>query len=127
MKCTVRFERDEEGWWVATIPEVPGVVTQGKTIEQARKRVREALAAILDDEATAEAAEFTDDVQLPAPVGRRLKASHAARAQVEIAAAKAKKATVDAVAALSELGISRRDASVLIGLSHQRIQQLTSK
>ena len=39
----VVYERDEEGWWVASIPDVPGCHTQGRTIRQARGRIREAL------------------------------------------------------------------------------------
>ena len=55
MRYTVRYERDEDGWWVATILEVPGVHTQGKSLEEARSRIREALAAAVGDEETARA------------------------------------------------------------------------
>lgn len=35
-------------WWAAYIEEVPGVNTQGATIEEARVNLREALAMVLE-------------------------------------------------------------------------------
>lgn len=46
---TVSYERDEEGWWVADVPDVPGCHTQGRTIEQARERILDALTLYVDD------------------------------------------------------------------------------
>ena len=39
----VELERDERGWWIASVPAVPGAHTQGRSIDQAMKRIREAL------------------------------------------------------------------------------------
>ncbi|MCB9809572.1 type II toxin-antitoxin system HicB family antitoxin [Candidatus Peribacteria bacterium] len=36
-----------DGWIVATIPEVPGVITQGKTLEEVRENITEALEMML--------------------------------------------------------------------------------
>jgi predicted RNase H-like HicB family nuclease len=53
----VTFERDEDGWWVATATDLAGCHTQGRSIAQARERLREAMAlcdvpasAVLDEE-----------------------------------------------------------------------------
>lgn len=43
----VLFEEDEDGWIVASVPALPGCHTQGKTLEQARERIREAIQAYL--------------------------------------------------------------------------------
>lgn len=40
----VTFERDEDGWWVATATDLPGCRTQGRSIAEARERIREAMA-----------------------------------------------------------------------------------
>ena len=45
---TVTYEHDEDGWWVADVPEVPGCHTQGRTIEQARERILDALSLYTD-------------------------------------------------------------------------------
>jgi predicted RNase H-like HicB family nuclease len=46
---TVVYERDEDGWWVAEVPEVPGCHTQGRAIDQARERILDALSLYSDD------------------------------------------------------------------------------
>lgn len=37
------LERDEDQWWVVTVPSLPGCNSQGKTKAQALKNVREAI------------------------------------------------------------------------------------
>jgi predicted RNase H-like HicB family nuclease len=56
----VAYERDDSGWWVASIREVRGCHSQGRTIDEARRRVREALGLFIEDDA--ESAEFVDDL-----------------------------------------------------------------
>ncbi len=43
MEFNVIIEKDEEGWYVARVPEIPGCHTQGKTIEQVIERIKEAI------------------------------------------------------------------------------------
>jgi predicted RNase H-like HicB family nuclease len=45
----VAYERDESGWWVATVRGVRGCHTQGRTVDEARRRIREALGLFVDD------------------------------------------------------------------------------
>lgn len=123
-RYTVTFERDEEKWWVATVRGVAGVHTQGRSIDEARRRVREALALAIGDE-PAERAQLVDDVRLPAHVKRALAALAKARARETAASVTARKAAISATKALTkELHMSRRDAAALTGYSFQRIQQL---
>jgi predicted RNase H-like HicB family nuclease len=35
------FERDEDGWWVASCLEVPEAIAQDKTIEEARENLKD--------------------------------------------------------------------------------------
>ena len=42
-KFTVVIERDEEGFYVATVPGLPGCHTQAKTLDSLMKRVREVI------------------------------------------------------------------------------------
>jgi predicted RNase H-like HicB family nuclease/predicted DNA-binding transcriptional regulator AlpA len=42
------FERTSEGVWVGTCPSVPGAVAQGRTIPQCRKKLRDAIASLLE-------------------------------------------------------------------------------
>lgn len=42
-EMTIIYEPGASGWFVATIPEIPGAFSQGKTREEARENVLDAL------------------------------------------------------------------------------------
>ncbi len=46
----VLIEQDAEGWFVARVPDIQGCATQGKTVDQALERVREAIKVCLEAE-----------------------------------------------------------------------------
>ena len=48
LRVTIVYERGEDGWVVASIPEVPGANSQGRTREEARANVIDALRGILE-------------------------------------------------------------------------------
>jgi len=50
MKFAVVVERDEDGYYVASVPELPGCHTQAKTLDELMKRVREAIELYLEAE-----------------------------------------------------------------------------
>lgn len=43
------IEMDEEGWYVASVPELAGCHTQAKSLDSLMARVREAITACLPD------------------------------------------------------------------------------
>jgi len=53
-KFTVVIERDEEGYYVGTVPTLRGCHTQAKTLDTLMKRVREAIELCLETETSAE-------------------------------------------------------------------------
>ena len=119
---TVEYERDESGWWVASVKGVRGCHTQGRTIDEARRRIREALSLFVKD---AGRAKLVDDVRLPAGVRRKMKVLSSIRRAVDVRQAKAQVLARKAVDDLTKgMGLSLRDAGRLLGLSHQRVQQL---
>jgi predicted RNase H-like HicB family nuclease len=48
-KFTVVIERDEEDFYVATVPALPGCHTQAKNLDTLMKRVREVVELCLED------------------------------------------------------------------------------
>lgn len=48
-KFTVVIERDEDGYYVATVPAFPGCHTQAKKLDTLMKRVREVVELCLED------------------------------------------------------------------------------
>ena len=47
---TILYDQGEDGWIVASIPAVPGVLSQGRTRTEARENVLDALALMLSPE-----------------------------------------------------------------------------
>jgi len=43
MKLQVIIEQDETGYYVAEVPALPGCVSQGKTIAEAKANIKEAI------------------------------------------------------------------------------------
>lgn len=116
------FELDESGAWIVRIPAIRGCHTYGRTLDQARRRIREALSLWIDD---AEHAVIEEDVRLPAAARLALQRTKRARERAERERSRAQEETErTARALLDDLGIGMRDAGELLGLSHQRVQQL---
>ena len=47
-KFTVIIEQDEDGYYVATVPVLPGCHTQAKSLDSLMRRVREAIELCLE-------------------------------------------------------------------------------
>ena len=50
MKFSVVIERDEDGYYVASVPELPGCHTQSRTLDELMERIREAVELYLEVE-----------------------------------------------------------------------------
>ena len=120
----IRYERDPSGWWIVTIPEIQGCRTQGRSIAEGRRRIREALELFLD-ESEAKRARFVDVVELPAAARRTVRGVAAVRRRSDALRARVQEETRAAVELLTRnAGLSVRDAAEVLGISHQRVQQL---
>ena len=47
LKFAVIVEKDENGYYVASVPELPGCHTQAKTLDELNGRIKEAIEAYL--------------------------------------------------------------------------------
>ena len=47
LQVTIVYEQGDEGWVVTSIPEVPGAHSQGRTREEARAKIIDALRGIV--------------------------------------------------------------------------------
>ncbi len=117
----VRYERDEAGWWVATVKGA-SAQTQGRTIEQTQERIREALAALLDAEPSD--IEITNEIRLRVSERKSLEAAKKAVQRAADQAVRADRATRTAARTLVTAGMSLHDAGTLLGVSKQRVHQI---
>lgn len=47
---SVIVEKDEEGWYVGSVPELPGCHTQARTLDELMERIKEAIELYLEVE-----------------------------------------------------------------------------
>ncbi|MEJ7892692.1 MAG: type II toxin-antitoxin system HicB family antitoxin [Solirubrobacteraceae bacterium] len=47
LRMTIVFEQGDDGWTIASVPEVPGTHSQGRTRDEARANVIDALETML--------------------------------------------------------------------------------
>ena len=119
----------EDGQWLADVPELAGAHTYARSLPSLDRAVREAvvLAADLPDEAMPDLVLDYDyrtgdpDLDATALEVRRL------RRQADELAATAASRTGQAAAQLVARGLSVRDVAALLGISPQRVSQLTAR
>jgi predicted RNase H-like HicB family nuclease len=124
MTYVVELSRDESGAWISDVPAVPGCHTYGRSIHEAIARTREALALWVED---ADDAELVPDIKIAADLRAAARSGIRARTKADAAQAAARQAVAEAAQRLTNAGLSRRDVATLLGVSHQRIQQLLDR
>jgi predicted RNase H-like HicB family nuclease len=107
-------------WWAIRVPELKGVHSQTKRLAQVEAMARDAVALFLDVDPNSFAVQVQPEV--PVEVSEAVQARGAAKAADELA----ERATRRAALLLLEKGYSVRDVGSLLGLSPQRISQITS-
>jgi len=119
----VSYTRDTDGMWVAQVKEIPACHTQGKSLRQARSRIREALSLYAADARTAN---FRETVVVPKALQVALDRAKVQRENLKQASARSTRSLREAVAKLQGKGFSLRDIGELLGVSYQRVSQLVN-
>ncbi|HSH59694.1 MAG TPA: hypothetical protein VK988_08670 [Acidimicrobiales bacterium] len=115
------YERDDtDDAWNVYVKGLDGCQTYGRSLRQAQARILEALALWLDRDPASLRIRDELPAKLTAVTDRVIRA----RSDAERAGTRAQQQTAQAVKTLTGMGLSRRDAAELLGLSHQRVQQL---
>lgn len=113
-----------EGWWAVSVPEVDGLYTQTRRLDQIPAMVRDALSLFPELSIDASQAEIT--VVPTGGPGSVADETRALRLAAEKAQTEASTAMRSSALSLKEDGLSYRDIGTLLGVSHQRAQQLAS-
>jgi predicted RNase H-like HicB family nuclease len=120
------FELDQSGVWLAEIEEIPQVHTYGRTLGKARQYLADALALWLNEpiDTLKDRIEYRP-VALDPTLLKKVHEAIAAREIAEGATNAAGELMTTAARALTtDAKLSLRDAAELLGISHQRVQQL---
>lgn len=123
MSYTAIFERDPDGRWTVSAAEVKGCHSYGRSIDEARRHLRDALSLFVED---ADRAEIVDDIRLPARVLASVTTARDLRAVLARTEREMVTRQRQAIRELRRLKLGLRDAGELLGLSHQRVAQLES-
>jgi predicted RNase H-like HicB family nuclease len=123
-RYVAQCERDEAGWWIVTLEKLPGVVTQAKSLSQARDRARAAVGLWLDISTESVALEL-DVVGAQDARSEWLEGREALQRSAALREAGSAK-TRDAVRKLLRKGLSVRDTAVVLDVSAAKVQQLAA-
>lgn len=120
------FTLDPSGQWIAEIEELPAVHTFGRTLGKAREYLADALALWLDvpvdslkNRIEFETPSLPSDIQVF--VERAVAEKEIAESACQLASNQVTQAALHLV---EDAHLSLRDAAEVLGLSHQRVQQL---
>src|SRR5574342_343361 len=113
--------RRSGGWWAVSVPQLKGVHTQARRLDQVEAMAREAIALMLDRSPASVV--VTVEPVMPAEAA----AARKARQSAKLAEQRADQATATAVAKLLGAGYTVRDAGKLLDLSPQRVSQIAKR
>ncbi len=118
----MRCEWDATGWWVVTVPELPGAISQARHLDQAPGDVAEVI-ELMTGESHGTYVLLTEPLY-PGAAGAAEREAVALRQQADEITNAASSAVRNAVIALRSDGLTLRDSAALTGISCQRAQQI---
>lgn len=123
MKLTAKAERSEK-WWAVEVPEIPGLFTQARRLDQVPAMVKDAAALMTgqpEDSFQVIMQVHVHNAALQALVREALaKSAEAARLQAEAS----EKTRTAARCLAQDEGLTVREIGEVLGVSHQRAHQL---
>lgn len=115
---TVRCERSD-GWWAVEVPELPGLFTQARRLDQVAGMVRDA-ARMLD----VKVGEVNVEPVMDEATARLLCELFDAKGEAKAAQERASKIMRETVSMLRSDGLTVRDVAAVTGVSPQRVSAL---
>ena len=68
LTLTLEYWEGEDGWYVGQLREVPGVMSQGRSLDELQENIREAYALVIEDNRSRQhhSPSFSMPISLPA-------------------------------------------------------------
>jgi predicted RNase H-like HicB family nuclease len=120
MKVTARAQRSGD-WWAVEVPEVPGLFTQARRLDQVEAMVKDAAQLLGVGEVEVEI-----DAHLTGTIDREIRDVKETAAAANRAQQEASRKSRAAATALRQSGLTVRDIAVVLGVSPQRVSQVLS-
>jgi predicted RNase H-like HicB family nuclease len=111
-----------DGWWVVDVPEVRGLHTQARRLDQVASMVADAASLLLD--LPTDHFDVVVVPKLPDAEQREIDSAKEARAKLAEAEKVAAAASRTVVADLRSQGLTVRDVATLMGITPSRVSQL---
>ncbi len=111
------------GWWAIAVPELKGVQSQARRLDQAEAMAREAIGLFLN--VPANSVEVRIEPVLPPELQADVERARSVRGQADELQREAATATARAARQLVKgANLTVREAGQILGVSHQRVAQL---
>jgi predicted RNase H-like HicB family nuclease len=111
-------------WWAIDVPDVPRLHTQARRLDQVESMAREAIALLLD--IPEDSFDLVLKPVLPRPLQAEVARVRRLREKAESIQREATAASADVVLDLASKGhLTVRDIGRILGISHQRVDQLS--
>jgi DNA-directed RNA polymerase specialized sigma24 family protein len=111
-------------WWAIDVPGLLGAHTQARRLDHVEHMAREVISLLLD------IPEDSFDVRVQAELddewARLLRETREARSAADEASERAQRLVRTAIVTLQGAGLSTREVGQLLGVTHQRVQQLAA-
>lgn len=121
MNVTAVAERSGD-WWAVRVPQLPGVFTQVRRLDQVNAMVADAVSAFLD--IPSEDIKVEVQPKLAVELTQRLEEAREERRHADQLASAAADKLRQVARTLADEGLPERDIGSILGVSHQRAHQL---
>lgn len=121
MQVTAKATRSGK-WWAIQVPEVPGVFSQAKRLDQVPEMAADAVATMLG--IPAQSVEVKVEAELPAESNEAVQESRERAAEAIRVQAESQALSRVVIADLKRQGLTVREISIVMGVSPQRVSQL---
>ena len=118
----VSAERNERGWWIVRVLDFRHVVTQARRASEIEEMARDVIALL--EEVPPDSFDLDIRHHVSGDLDEDIAEVRRLRREADDLAARSRDATADVARRLHDAGLSGREIGALLGIAHQRAQQI---
>ena len=121
----ISAERTDRGWWVVRVLDMRHVVTQARKASEIEEMARDVIALL--EEVPPDSFDIEVVHQIGGGLDNEIAEVRRLRREADDLTARSRAATADAARHLRDAGLSVREIGALLGIAHQRAQQILAR